>query len=263
MFVPTDGALHYAHVTGPADARPVVFANSLGSDLRIWSPVVDRLGNSLRVVRYDMRGHGLTAPAAPPYSMIDLARDLEELLDHLQIQRAIVCGISVGGMVALQLAARRRDLVDGLVLCDTGYRLGSTASWNQRIAEVNEGGLAAISAGIMERWFTSAYRSEQPEQVAGYRYMLEQSTTAGYVGICAALRDANLEAEARALSCPTLVLCGDEDVATPPDLNRSLASAIPAARFELVTGAGHLPCIEQPAAVAGLIRSFVQSHVYA
>jgi 3-oxoadipate enol-lactonase len=225
--------------------------------------VVDRLGADLRVVRYDMRGHGLTEAPAPPYSVLDLARDLEQILDTLQIHRALICGVSVGGMVALQLAARRPGLADGLVLCDTGASIGTRESWNERMAAVEGGGLAAIAEAVMARWFTSDYRTRQPEQVAGYRYMLERTTPAGYAGVAAALRDANLEVEARAVRCPTLVLCGDHDVATPPELNRSLASAIPGARFELVTAAGHLPCIEQPDAVAGHIRAFVRSHTHA
>jgi 3-oxoadipate enol-lactonase len=263
VFVRTDGALHFVRLTGKADAPPVVFANSLGSDLRIWDQVADGLGPDMRVVRYDMRGHGLTDAPAPPFSLLELARDLGQILEAVRVRRAAICGVSVGAMVALQLAARQPHLVEGLVLCDTGTSIGTRESWNQRIGDVERGGLAAIAGAVMARWFTSDYRTQQPEQVAGYRYMLERTTPAGYVGVAAALRDANLEAEARAVRCPTLVLCGDHDEATPPALNRSLASAIPGARFELVTAAGHLPCIEQPDAVAGHIRAFVRSHTHA
>jgi 3-oxoadipate enol-lactonase len=263
LFVRTDSVPHHVRVTGRADAPAVVFANSLGSDLNIWHAVVERLGLAARSVRYDIRGHGLTQATPPPYSIAELARDLEQILEALEIRRAIVCGVSVGGMIALRLAASRPDLVDGLVLCDTGFRIGTRASWNQRISDVARGGLPAIADSIMARWFTHAFRTEQADQVAGYRDMLERTTTAGYAGVSAALRDADLEGEARAVACPTLVLCGDQDVATPPELGRSLAAAIRDARFELVQAAGHLPNIEQPDTVAARLRAFVRSHAYA
>lgn len=262
MFIRTDAALHHVRVAGPSGAPAVVFANSLGSDWRIWDGVVDRIGD-VRSVRYDMRGHGLTAPAAPPYTIGGLARDLEQILDSLQIRQAVLCGVSVGGMVALQVAAGRSDLAAGLVVCDSGLRIDAAGSWNERIAKVETDGVAAISADVIGRWFTAEYLRRHPDEAAGYRYMLEQSTVAGYVGVCAALRDANLEGIAGAVTCPTLVLCGDRDVATPPDLGRALAGAIPGARFDLIAGAGHLPGIEQPAALAAHLRGMVREVAHA
>jgi pimeloyl-ACP methyl ester carboxylesterase len=122
--------------------------------------------------------------------------------------------------------------------------------WSQRIAAVTDRGLTAIADAVIARWLSARFRTEQPDEAEGYRNMLERCTVAGYTGICAAIRDADLESAARALRCRTLVVCGDDDQATPPELNRALAAAIPGAQFELIPGAAHLPCIEDPARLA-------------
>jgi 3-oxoadipate enol-lactonase len=261
-FLRLGSGLHHVQIDGAADGEALIFANSLGTDLRIWDEVVGSLGGALRVIRYDMRGHGLTSPAAPPYSIADLAADLERLIDALEIRRATICGVSVGGQVALQVAHDRPDEVLGLILCDTSFRIGTREMWNQRIAAVAGDGMTAISDAVVGRWFSAQYRSLEPDQVAGYRYMLERCTVAGYTGVCAALRDADLEALARGLRCRTLVLCGDQDQATPPEVNEALAAAISGAHYQSIPGAGHLPCLEQPALVAAHVRSFVGKHAY-
>jgi 3-oxoadipate enol-lactonase len=250
MFIRIGDGVHHLRMDGPPAAPAAVFLNSLGTDLRIWDGVVERLAGSIRTVRYDMRGHGLTSAAPPPYAISDLASDLEQIIDALQLSRLTLCGISVGGMVAAQVAANRPGQVESLVLCDTGYRIGPAEMWSQRMETVADRGLTAIADAAIARWFSARFRAAQAGDAQGYRNMLERCTVAGYTGICAAIRDADLETVARALRCRTLVLCGGEDQATPPGLNRALAAAIPGARFELIPGAAHLPCIEDPARLA-------------
>ena len=245
MFLKLGAHLHQVVVEGPAGRPVVILVHSLGTSLRIWDAVVAPITGSLRVVRYDIRGHGLTPASDPPYSVQELAGDLEQLMDALEIQRATLCGISVGGQIALQAAHDRPGQVESLILCDTAFRIGTPELWAQRIAAVNEGGLPAISAAVAARWLTEHYQRSNPD-----------ATAAGYIGACAALRDADLESIARAIRCRTLVLCGDEDQATPPDVNRALAEAIPGAQFELIRGAAHLPCIEKPGIVSAHLVSF-------
>ena len=260
-FLRLGSQLHHVQIDGPADGAAVIFANSLGTDLRIWDEVVRSL-TGVRVIRYDMRGHGLTAPTAPPYASADLAADLEHVIDALEIRRATICGVSVGGQVALQVAHDRPEQVQGLILCDTSFRIGAADMWNQRMTAVTADGMTAISEAVIARWFTAEYRSRQSDDVAGYRYMLERCTVAGYAGVCAAIRDADLESLARGLRCRTLVLCGDQDQATPPELNEALAAAISGAHYQSIPGAGHLPCLEQPARLAAHVTSFVGKHAY-
>src|ERR1044072_3286652 len=151
MFIRTGSHLHHVQVDGPVRGDVVVFVNSLGTDLRIWDEVVAPLTASFGVIRYDMRGHGLTPPSEPPYSIDHLAADLERLIDVFQVPRGTIWGISVGGRVALQVAQHRPHQVERLILCDTGYRIGARDMWAQRIAAVSNGGLAAISQAVGPR----------------------------------------------------------------------------------------------------------------
>jgi 3-oxoadipate enol-lactonase len=263
MFIQLASHLHHVQVDGPVRGDVIVFVHSLGTDLRIWDEVVKPLTASFSVVRYDLRGHGLTPAQASPCAIADLAGDLERLIDMFRVPRVTICGISVGGQIALQVARNRPHEIERLILCDTACRIGSADLWEQRIAAVTSGGIAPISESVVSRWLTERYRTERPEDAAGYKYLLERCTVDGYTAVCAALRDADLEAAARGVRCPTLVLCGDQDQATPPALSQALAAAIPGALFKSIPRAGHLPCIEQPEILAALVASFagVDAHV--
>lgn len=243
----------------PEPGRPtLVLVNSLGSDLRIWHEVVRRLEGMVGIVRYDKRGHGLSGATPAPYRIEQHVGDLAGLLGRLGISRAVVCGVSVGGMIALGLAAARPELVRGLVLSNTAHRIGAAETWNERIAAVEQGGIEAIADGVLGRWFSQHFHREQPADLAGWRNMLVRTPTAGYLGTAAAIRDADLTAAAKGIAVPAICIAGDEDGATPPDVVRSLAALVPGARFELIAGAGHLPCIEKPDTVAGLIAGIVE-----
>ena len=249
--------LHYA-VSGAADKPTVVFSNSLGTDFRIWDAVVDRLSADHRIVLYDKRGHGLSEATPSPYAMTDHVADLAALFEHLGIKRAAVVGLSVGGMIAQGLASMHPDLVSALVLCDTGHKIGTDDVWNDRIEKVEAKGIAAISDGIMQRWFTKAYRTPANPDFVGYTAMLTRTTVDGYVGTSHALRDADLTESTRALKVPTLCIVGDHDGSTPPDLVRALADLIEGSEYEIIANAGHLPCIEQPEKTAELIGAFLK-----
>jgi len=256
MFLKANGIVQHFVSEGPQDRPVLVFANSLGSDLRIWDGVVGHLAGDFRIIRYDKRGHGLSDVPAPPYSLDDLVLDLVGLLDALEITEATICGLSVGGVIAQGLAIRRPDRVRGLVLCDTGMRIGSFASWEERIAVVKESGLSKLVSPSMERWFAAAFREHRNVEMQGYANMLLCIPRDGYLGTCYALRDADLTQATPKIDKPTLVLCGDQDIATPPDLGHELARAISNARFVLIEQAAHLICIEQPAAVAQRMVEF-------
>lgn len=248
---------HEDRGAGPA----LVFSNSLGTDFRIWDEVATRLEDGYRIIRYDKRGHGLSEAAPPPYAMIDHVSDLAALLDHLGVGEAAVVGLSVGGMIAQGLATLRPDLVSALVLCDTAHKIGTDELWNARIEAVTASGIAAISDGIMERWFTPSYRKPENPDFIGYTAMLTRTTVDGYAGTCAAIRDADLTESTRALAVPALCIVGDQDGATPPDLVRELSGLIEGSEFEIIENAGHLPCIEQPEKTALLIDRFLRKNL--
>jgi 3-oxoadipate enol-lactonase len=243
--------------------RTFVFSNSLGTDLRIWDEVVASLGNDFRTLRYDLRGHGLSDAPPAPYSIDDHTADLAALLDALEIKGAIMVGLSIGGIIAQSLAARRPDLVDLLVLCDTACKIGTPDTWNARIDASRLGGLASIADAVLERWFSIEFRTTRPADLAGYRNMLTRTPVEGYIGTCATLRDTDLTPMASRLTQPTLCLAGEEDSVTPPDLVRSSSELISNATFMTIPGAGHLPCIEKPKSLALRIESFVRRYLSA
>ncbi len=249
--------LHYRR-TEEKGAPVVVFANSLGTDLRIWDGVLEQLGETVQSLCYDKRGHGLSDAPSAPYTIDDHISDLTGLLEREKIQNAVICGVSVGGMIALGLAARKPEVVRGLVLCDTAHKIGSNELWNQRIAQIQQHGIEGIADPVIERWFSEAFRRTQREAVAAWRNMLVRTSVDGYIGTCTALRDADLTIAAQNLDLPVCCLAGSEDGATPPDLVQSMSDLIPASRFQMVDGAGHLPCIEAPNEVAAAVADMVR-----
>ena len=252
-FVPNGTVMLHALWRGHPGRPMVVFANSLGTDARIWDAVVARLPDTFSILLYDKRGHGLSDAPRGPYTIDDHARDLLGLLDHVGIGRCALVGLSVGGMVAQAVAAEYPDRVAALVLCDTAARIGDAATWNARIDAVERQGLEAIGDSVMERWFTPAYRTQNPAALRGWRAMLTRQSALGYAATCATVRDADLRAASATIRVPTLCVVGEQDLSTPPDLVRGTAELIPSARFEVIPEAGHIPCVEQPDALSALI----------
>ncbi|WP_068109780.1 3-oxoadipate enol-lactonase [Tropicimonas marinistellae] len=238
-----DIALHWREDGNP-DGAPIVFANSLGTDLRVWDRVVARLPQRYRILRYDMRGHGLSDCPDGPYSMGTMVRDAERLMDHLDVNGAVFVGLSVGGMVAQGLAVKRLDLVRAMVLSNTAAKIGTKEMWEDRIAGVRTGGLESLADSIMEKWFTPAFRST-PE-CAGWRNMVTRTPVAGYVGTCHAIAGTDFYTPTSGLALPTLAIAGSEDGSTPPDLVRETAELVKGSEFHLIRNAGHIPCVEQP-----------------
>ena len=259
-FVSIGGVtLHHRYIEATGTARPIIFINSLGTDFRIWDDVVAKLTGEISMLVYDKRGHGLSDIGAGVRSMDDHADDLSALIDHFGFDKVVLYGLSVGGMVAQRLYARRPEAVEALILSDTAHKIGTAESWNTRIATVERDGIEAIADGIMKVWFTPDFHKGRAADLAGCRNMLTRQALPGYIGTCVALRDADFTDSARRIAVPTLCIVGDQDGSTPPDLVRSLAALIPGARFEVIRGAGHIPCVEQPDALANLIRDFVAS----
>lgn len=244
FFMHDTVTLNYRFKAGTG--RPVVFLNSLGTDFRIWDAVIAGLPADTPVLCMDKRGHGLSDNAAITTDL--LAADVAALMDKLEMPPSLICGVSVGGMIAQGLAATRPDLVAGMVLCCTGAKIGDEDSWNTRIATVNDVGLGAMASAVLERWFSPNFARQRPADYAGYGNMLTRTSPQGYAGVCAAIRDSDFSGQS--VNVPTHCIAGADDLATPPALVRELTDLIPNATMEILPDCGHLPCIEAPAAVA-------------
>lgn len=250
-----DVQLHY-RIDGDPDGAPVVFANSLGTDLRLWDAVLPLLPQGLKFIRYDKRGHGLSSLPPGPYSMGALVRDAERLLDHLDVRDCVFVGLSIGGMIAQGLAVKRLDLVRALVLSNTGAKIGTKEMWDDRIAAVRRDGIEALADATMERWFSKAFRAT-PE-LALWRNMLVRQPAEGYAGCSAAISGTDFYTPTSGLRLPALGIAGDEDGSTPPDLVRETVDLIPGSKFQLIRRAGHLPCVEQPETYAAALGDFLK-----
>ena len=254
LFATDDVQLHYRDDGDPQGA-PVVFANSLGTDLRLWDPILPHLPKELRIIRYDKRGHGLSSCPKGAYSMGALVREIEALLDHLDVKNCLFVGLSIGGMIAQGLAIKRLDLLRAMVLSNTAAKIGQPAMWDDRIAAVKAGGIEALADSILERWFSDGFR-DQPE-LALWRNMLVRQPDAGYMGCSAAISGTDFYTPTSGLRLPTLGIAGSEDGSTPPDLVRETVELIPGSKFQLMRNAGHLPCVEQPADYAKHLTDFM------
>ena len=249
--------IHYQEY---GEGEAMVFAHGAGGNLLSWWQQIPFFSQHYRCITFDHRGfgHSLDVPEGPGGdAFVD---DLKGLLDHLEVDRALVVGLSIGGLIAQSLAARRPELVRAMVLMDSAAKVGDEILWNQRIEQVRAQGLESLADGLMQRWFSAAFRANRPEELAIWRNMVCRQTVEGYAGCCAALRDADLRDAARRLSLPVLAMVGDEDGATPPGIVEATADLIAGARFEIVAQAGHIPCVEHPRTCAAMLLSFISEH---
>ena len=250
-----EARLHY-RIDGDPGGAPVVFANSLGTDLRLWDAVVPLLPPGLRIIRFDKRGHGLSSAPPGPYAMGALVRDAERLLDLLGVRDCVFVGLSIGGMIAQGLAVKRLDLVRAVVLSNTGAKIGTPEMWKQRIDAVNANGIESLADAVMERWFSKGFRATPELEL--WRNMLVRQPAAGYAGCSAAISGTDFYSTTAGLRLPALGIAGDEDGSTPPDLVRETVGLIPGSKFHLIRKAGHLPCVEQPEEYAAVLTAFLK-----
>ncbi|HEX8010527.1 MAG TPA: 3-oxoadipate enol-lactonase [Casimicrobiaceae bacterium] len=251
----TDVCLHY-ELEGAPCPPVVVLSHGLGLALGMWDAQVPELARRFRVLRYDARGHG--ASSIPPHasSIADLGRDVVGLLHHLHIERAHFCGLSLGGMTGIWLAAHAPQWIASLALANTAARVGTRGMWNTRIATVEAQGMPAIADAAIARWFTAQFIARSPALIARLKAMFERTPARGYTSCCAANRDADLRDAVARIGVPTLVVTGRHDAATPPEQGEWLAQNIGGARrVELVSA--HLSNLECPDAFTGLVAEHV------
>ncbi|MBB06366.1 MAG: 3-oxoadipate enol-lactonase [Pseudooceanicola sp.] len=248
-------AVHYRDDGDPKGA-PVVFANSLGTDLRLWDQVIALLPKGLRYITYDKRGHGLTQATPAPYSMGTLVRDAEMLLDHLEVRDALFVGLSIGGMIGQGLAVKRMDQVRALVISNSAAKIGTADMWQDRIDAVQANGIESLADPVMERWFAKSFRATPA--IAAWRNMLIRQPVAGYAGCSAAIAGTDFYTPTSGLRLPVLGIAGSDDGSTPPDLVRETVDLVPGSRFELMRGVGHLPCVEDPQTYARILSDFIK-----
>ena len=229
---------------GPADAPPLLLLNSLGTTFDIWKPQLPLFASRFRVIRVDTRGHGHSDAPAGDYSLDDVGRDALGVLDAAGVERAHVCGVSLGGMTAMWLAAHAPERVRTLFPVSTALKIGVQATWEERIQQVRSGGAESIADSAMGRWFSPSFRAARPDTVAWCRAMLAGCPSDGYVRCCAVLRDGDLHDAAPRITAPTLVIVGTADPVTPPADAAEIQRTIQGARL-VSLDASHICAVER------------------
>lgn len=224
----------------------LVLSHSIGSDLHMWDPQDEAFVSGLRVIRYDLRGHGMSDVPPGPYSIADLGIDLVHLLDALEVERASLCGLSLGGVVTQWVAASHPERVERVVLVSTAARVATAGYWEQRAELARTEGMEAVRDVALPRFLSESFRRADPQTTERIGRTLASTPPRGYIACCAALGHADLQELVGSIRAPTLVIVGQEDVATPLSDAERLHEAITGSDLVVLEDASHLCNIEQP-----------------
>jgi len=246
-----DATISY-EVDGPPDAPALLLINSIGSTREMWARQAPAFAGRYRVIRYDARGHGRSSVPAGDYTIAQLGGDAVAILDALQVPSAHVCGISLGGLTTQWLGVHAAGRVNKLIVANTAARIGTVESWTERIRMVRDGGMSPVAERSMQIWFSPAFHERDPETVHGFRAMVQSTPVAGYLGCCAALRDADLREDVARITAPTLTVASSADPVTPPEGLAFIRDRIRGARMVTVDAAhlSNVECAEEFTAAA-------------
>ena len=252
--------LHYIH-TGHSGSPPVVLVHPIGLDLTYWADQIEALCDDFDVIAYDIAGHGASAPSPSDYSLRALSGHLGDLIVGIGAGPAVVVGLSVGGMLAQQLACVSPQLVRALVLMDTACTFSDAARTNieARGRLTIEGGMEAIVAPTLDRWFTPFFQQRRPDVLDRVRRTLLQADAHVHAAMWGGIAKLDLAEAIRVVRCPALVLVGEDDPTTPVSASKAICENMASARLQIVPGASHLPTLERPAEVNRHILSFLRS----
>ena len=240
-------------VSGVDDAPVVVLGGSLGTTSEMWRPQLDAIEGTFRVLRFDHLGHGRSAVPDGPYRIEHLADQVIAALDEAGIGSFCYCGLSLGGMVGMAVAARWPERVERLALLCTSAYFPPASGWLERAALVRSAGTAAVIEQTTSRWFTSEFQAQQPQMVETLIADLRTIPPEGYAGCCEAIATMDLRPDLASITAPTLVIHGADDPAIPLPHSQEIAETIPGARLAVVEHAAHLATVEQPDSVTGLL----------
>lgn len=244
---------------GPPDAPVVALGHSIGTNHGVWDRQIPALRDRFRVLRFDLRGHGVPGAQSPaprgPYTIAELGTDVLAMLNSCDLDQVAFCGVSLGGMVGMWLAANAPDRISRLVLCCTSAYLQPASLWTGRAAVARSEGMASLTEQVVARWFTPAFIRREPGAAAAVSDMLKNTDPEGYAGCAEAIAAMDLRPLLPGITAPTLVIAGSEDPATPPWHGAQIARAIPGAALTVIRGTSHLACYETPGPVNAALRA--------
>lgn len=246
----------YWRADGREKAPALLLLNSLGTDLAMWDPVVPLLHDDYRVLRMDTRGHGASDVPAGDYSIDELAADALSVLDAAGAKTVSLCGLSLGGMMALQLALAAPERVSKVIACNTSARVPAQP-WLDRAAIVRRDGMGAIVSAVMSRFFSEGFIAACPPSLETIRATFLSTSPEGYAACCTAISQVDMVERLATLRQPTLVINGSLDAATPAaEHGDRIAAAVPNGRTAVLE-TGHISAVEQPQEFAAAVGQFL------
>jgi 3-oxoadipate enol-lactonase len=252
--------VHLNYVEAGQGEPPLVLLHGVGGSHEMWQPVLPALSASRRVLAGDHRGHGGSDKPGGPYTVRLLADDWRAALGALGVQRADLLGLSLGGAVAMRLAADHPERVRKLVLVDTwGFpHPDFVGMMRERLALLERGDLRAYADAAIPQVYSDGYVREHPEAIEAYRARVARAEVASLrsaVGACVAH---DMRGDLARVAAPTLVLVGRQDRLTPPYHSEYLARAIAGASLAVVDGCAHFPHLEAPETFLRMVGAFLQ-----
>ncbi len=244
---------------GPSDAATVSLSNSLMSNYGMWNAQMSALTETYQVLRYDTRGHGNTEVTPGPYTIEQLVDDVHALHQALGIAKTHFVGLSMGGMTGQLLAVKYPDLLLSLTLCDTASHMPPESAWDDRINTATDKGMDGLVEGTLARWFTPAFHTSNPDEIARVGDMIRSTAVNGFIACCEAIKVMNQTSILSNITAPTMIIVGEEDAGTTPDMSRIIQAEIGGSELEILPQAAHLSNIEQADAFNKTLRKFLSS----
>jgi 3-oxoadipate enol-lactonase len=264
MKVRTNGIdIHYVIDDSTGGTGPwLTLSHSLGCNVSMWDDQMDVLTGRFRVLRFDTRGHGQSSAPPGPYTLDELAEDVHGLFAHLGIERTHWIGLSMGGMIGETYALAHPDVFESLVLADTTSKRPPNARemWGERIRVAQTQGMPALVESTLARWFTEPFRAARPDVMARIGADILATPPDGFAGCCEAISRVDLAHRLHEIRCPVLVMVGDQDHGTPPEMAREIHRNLPGSQLVIIPDASHLSNVEQPALFNRAITDFLAAH---
>ncbi|MBI5464149.1 MAG: alpha/beta fold hydrolase [Ignavibacteriales bacterium] len=247
---------------GMPAGSPVVFIHGFPFNYEMWNPQMMALPNSVRAIVYDVRGHGQTEVGDGQFTIDIFVDDLIALLDHLVIDKAVLCGLSMGGYIALRAVERHPDRVRGLILADTRSEADGNEAKIKRTASLKSlkaNGVAAFAENFVKAVFWQESFSRSPEAVESIKRAIQGNSPLGIGGTLLALASRTDTSAALAnIAVPTLILVGEHDALTPPSASEAMHKAIKGSEMHVLPRAAHMANLENPELFNLKLISFLQ-----
>lgn len=253
--------MYYSDI-GKTDSPPIVLVHGFPFSSEMWKGQMQILQEkNLRIITYDLRGHGQSEVGDGQYSIELFVDDLMALLDYLKITKTMLCGFSMGGYIALRAIERNPDRFNALILCDTMSAADSNEAKIRRansVKTVKKEGVERYAEGFLKAVFAPQTFDAKPDIIDEIRRIILSNSPLGICGALLAMAGRTDTTEALAkISVPALILVGEHDAVTPPGAANAMHDRIQNSKLHLIKGAGHMSNLENAAMFNERVAEFL------